>query len=126
MRYATSHGIQAQISLRSHTSLYPEAKRLEWFRATTAIGATGRGSEKFGRVITGPLQPRTPGRLSVSQRWATEWLWVAPSGIAGNGTGLIATGGSLFQGDRWWFDRTDGIYLSDDGGATVEKVTSQS
>jgi hypothetical protein len=121
MRYATTHGIQAQIFLREETVLYPEEKHLEWFRPTTAIDATAMGTQKFGRVITHPLEPAVSGRLSRSQTWAYHWSWLNPQGDKPSG-GLIATVGDIEQGEHWWFVFTDGVFFSTDGGETLLRV----
>ena len=125
MRYATTHGFQAQVFAGSHMALYPEPKHLEWLRPCTALGATAMGDQKFGRFITQALDPVTPGRLSRSQAWAFEWSWLASKGTAPKG-GLIAVCGDESQGEKWWFVHTDGLYHSPDGGVHLTKIMDES
>jgi hypothetical protein len=121
MRYATAHGIQAQVFAGVHMALYPAQKNLESLRPFTAIAATAMGDQKFGRVITQALQPVKPGRLSRSERWAFEWDWLPIKGVVPAG-GLIAVSGDVNPGQQWWFLFTDGLYSSCDGGATLAAV----
>lgn len=123
MRYATTHGYQTQIFAGSHMALYPPEKKLEWLRPFTAVAATALGEEKFGRFMTQALDPATPGRYSVSERWAFEFSWLQPKGDLPKG-GLIAAAGDVFLGRQWAFLHTDGLFVSSDGGATLTKVTS--
>lgn len=125
MRYATSHGYQTQVFEGWHMALYPPQKHLEWFRPYTAVAAAAQGDAKFGRFIAGALVPEQPGRYSVSERWAFEWSWLVPK--AGRSSerpsgGLIAAACDQVQGKQWYFLHTDGLYASDDSGASVNKV----
>jgi hypothetical protein len=121
MRYATTHGIQAQIGGGRRMVLYPPEKHLEWLRPYTAIDATARGEQKFGLAITQPLDPEVPGRLSQSGRWASSWAWRPVAGHVPEG-GLIAVCGDRWLGEKWWFVFTDGLYYSPDGGEHLTKV----
>jgi hypothetical protein len=61
----------------------------------------------------------------VSERWAFEWSWLVPK--AGRSSerpsgGLIAAACDQVQGKQWYFLHTDGLYASDDSGASVNKV----
>ena len=124
MRFATAHGYQAQVFAGSHMALHPEQKHLESLRPITAISAAAMGDQKFGRVITQALNPTTPGRLSRSERWAFEWHWLATKGTVPRG-GLIAVSGDVNLGEQWWFVFTDGLYSSNDGGATLARVLDE-
>ena len=124
MRYATAHGYQAQVFAGSHMALYPAQKHLESMRPFTAIAAAAMGEQKFGRVLTQALNPATPGRLSRSERWAFEWDWLPTQGSVPRG-GLIAVCGDVNLGDQWWFVFTDGLYFSQDGGATLKQVMDE-
>ncbi len=124
MRYATTHGCQAQVFAGTQMALYAAPKHLEWLRPFTAISATAMGDQKFGRVITQALSPATPGRLSKSERWAFEWEWLTLKGAVPKG-GLIAVCGEVGLGQKWWFVFTDGLYFSNDGGATLSQVLDE-
>jgi hypothetical protein len=39
--------------------------------------------------------------------------------------GLIAVCGDVNLGVQWWFVYTDGLYFSDDGGATLTKMLDE-
>lgn len=119
MSYATVHGFQHNSG--GHMSLFPAAKNFETLRPFTALGATALGDQKFGRFITQAIDPAVPGRLSLSERWAGEWSWLAPKGAVPSG-GLIAASGEVHLGEKWWFVHTDGLYFSNDGGSHLTKV----
>jgi hypothetical protein len=121
MRYATSHGVQAQVFEGWNMALYPAAKHLEWRRPFTAVASSARGDLKFGWTFAQALDPEQPARLSRSERWAFEWQWAEPAGDAPTG-GLIAACGDVHAGDTWWFLHTDGLYRSDDAGRTRRRV----
>ena len=121
MRYATTHGIQAQVFEGWHMATYAEWKHLDWQRPVTGIGAVARGDHKFGWCITQALNPVRPGRVSRSERWAYEWSWLEQAGDLPAG-GLIAAAGDVHLGDRWWFLHTDGLYGSTDSGRTLKRV----
>ncbi len=121
MRYATAHGYQTQVFEGTHMALYPPEKNLEWLRPFTTVAATARGDEKFGRFITQALDPVRAGRYSVSERWAFEWSWLTPKGDAPQ-SGLIAAAGDVALGKAWCFLHTDGLYISSDGGETLQRV----
>lgn len=123
MGYATAHGFQHNAG--GHMSLFPEAKCLETLRPFTAVAATARGDQKFGRFIAQALDPVVPGRLSHSERWAFEWSWLPAQGTVPQG-GLIAASGDSHLGDQWWFVHTDGLYASPDGGRHLAKVLDAS
>lgn len=125
MSYATSHGYQVQISSGRHMALYPAQKNLEWLRPFTALGATALGDQKFGRFVTQALEPATPGRLSLSERWGESWSWSPIDGDVPKG-GLIAVCGDVALGDRWWFVFTDGLYFSANGGKSLRKIMGES
>ena len=76
-------------------------------------------------ALTQALDPAVPGRLSRSQAWAFDWHWLTPVGDVPAG-GLIAVGGDVREGQRWWFVCTDGLYASPDGGATLRRVLDAS
>jgi len=126
MRYATSHGYQTQVFEGWHMALYPPQKNLDWFRPCTAIAASAKGDEKFGRFITGSLNPMQPQRYSVSERWAFEWDWMTPKPTVNQSElpsgGLIAIACDPKQGAVWYFLHTDGLYASVDGGRSIRKV----
>ena len=67
---------------------------------------------------------RDSGRLSRSERWAFEWDWLPTQGSVPRG-GLIAVCGDVNLGDQWWFVFTDGLYFSQDGGATLKQVMDE-
>lgn len=121
MRYATAHGFQAQVFAGSHMALYPPQKHLEWLRPFTAVAATAKGEEKFGRFIAQALAPAQPGRYSRSEAWAFEWSWLTPKGAVPTG-GLIAAAGDVHHGKVWCFLHTDGLFVSSDGGENLVKV----
>ena len=120
MSYATAHGFQHNSG--GHLSLFPAQKSFETLRPFTALGATAKGDQKFGRFLTQALDPVVPGRFSRSEQWAEEWSWLAPQGEVPSG-GLIGAAGDLRQGEKWWFVFTDGLYASMDGGGHLKKIT---
>jgi hypothetical protein len=121
MRYATAHGYQSQVFAGWHMALYPPQKNLEWLRPFTAVAAAAKGEEKFGRFFTQALDPLKPGRYSMSEVWAFEFTLHQPQGDIPTG-GLIAAAGDVHLGKIWWFLHTDGLYRSDDGGATLHRI----
>lgn len=121
MRYATTHGYQTQVFEGVHMSLYPSQKQLEWLRPFTAVAAAAQGDQKFGRFITQAVAPETPGRYSMSERWAFEWSWLQPQGDV-PASGLIAVACDVHDGKTWYFVHADGLYRSLDGGTTLKKV----
>lgn len=122
MRYGTTQGMQTQISPGSHMALYPLQKNLEWLRPFTAVGATAKGDQKFGRFFAQALDPEVPGRLSRSEIWAFEWSWLQPKGEIPKG-GLVAAAGDVKDGRKWWFVFTDGLFFSADGGDHLRRIS---
>ncbi len=117
--YATSHGVQSNSG--GHMSLFPPQKSLDWLSPCTALGASARGEDKFGRFLTMSLLPADMHRVSLSTQWAFEWSWIKMQGGPAAG-GLIAIAPDRANGDRWWFLFSDGLYRSDDGGAHLLKL----
>jgi len=119
MRYATSYGLQHNVG--GNMIAFPEAKQVEWMRPFTAVYGVCLPGSKSGRCIAQALDPRHPGRLSISQSWAFSWHWSDVRGDVPQG-GLIVLTGEHRVGEQWWFVYTDGLYRSTAGGKSMTKV----
>ncbi len=122
--YATTHGILHVLNDGSRSYLFPVSKNLEVFRPITALGCAGIDDGRCGRALTSPLDPADPSRMSRSDFFAFDWFWQAIKGDKPKG-GLISVCGEFKQGKLWWLIATDGLYKSEDGGATLKKVLDE-
>ena len=95
-------------------------------RPTAALACAGltESPENPGICLTHPLDPAQPGRVSISIAWAHNWRWQP---LAGDlpAAGLISASGEFQHGQQWCLLATDGIFLSADGGTTLEKVLDE-
>ena len=121
--YATTHGIIKAMSDGERTFLFPIAKNLDCFRPVTALACSGI-DDGYGRSLTQPLNPAKPGRFSRSDNWAFNWDWRTFGGDR-PASGLISACGEFQHGKEWWLLATDGLYRSDDGGATLKKALDE-
>ena len=122
--YATTHGILKALSDGERTYLFPPAKNLDWLRPVTALGYSALSEGVAGRTLTQALDPAKPGDLSRSDFFSFGWNWVSLAGDRPT-SGLIAVSGEMKQGKQWWLLATDGLYRSDDGGTTLEKILNE-
>ena len=122
--YGTTHGLLYSLSQGSDSYLYSTSLQLDSLRPFTALGGGIAGSQYCARKFAGALQPEHPGRISRCDLGGDVWAWTNGQGDVPQRiiTITAADRTNSATGNDWWILGADGLYRSNDSGATLRKI----
>jgi len=122
--YGTTHGLLHSLSQGAESCLFATSLPLESLRPFTATGGSIAGSQLCARKFVQALDPKVRGRLSRCDLGGDVWSWTTCQGDFPKGLIAIVAADQTASatGDNWWILGTDGLYRSNDSGATLYKV----
>jgi len=126
--YGTTHGFLYTVSQGWDTYLYASYPTLEARRPFTALGGSIAGSQLCTRKFVQALEPAVPGRMARCDLGGDVWAWTtAKSSFPKRVIAIVAADQrKTATGAKWWILGADGLYRSDDSGATVRKIAVSS
>jgi len=122
--YGTTHGLLHSLSQGAESCLFSASLPLESLRPFTAVGGSITGSQLYARKFVQALDPSVPGRLSRCDLGGDLWSWTTCKGDMPKGLIAIVAADQTASstGNNWWILAADGLYRSNDSGATLHKV----
>ena len=122
--YGTTHGLLYTFSQGFDSYLYATSLPVESLRPFTALGGSVAGSQLCTRKFVQALQPEVPGRISRCDLGGDVWSWTTCKGDIPKGVIAIVAADPTpsATGENWWIVGTDGLYRSNDSGATLRRA----
>jgi len=119
--YGTTHGLLYSLSQGADSYLYATSLAVESRRPFTGLGGSTAGSQLCTRKFVQALEPDVSDRLSRCDLGGDLWSWTKCKGDIPPGViAIVAADQTLSAtGEDWWILGTDGLYRSDDSGASL-------
>ena len=126
--YGTTHGLFYSIAQGAHGYMYARHPCLESQRPFTALGGSIARPQLCTRKFVQALDPAVPGRISRCDLGGDVWAWTTGKGdVPKTVIAIVAADQTTSAtGAKWWILGADGLYRSDDSGATLRKIAVSS